>query len=104
MGDRTFDSFVDELLTGIKVSTEYQAVVEMCQHLVFQRDACLLLQRLKGLCVVMLPEVLQAQADRFLFPVLEEYRAGGKGMGHTHCNIGSIFVQCFSSQMLYFIL
>lgn len=80
MGVRTFDGFVDELLTGIKVSPEYQTVMEVCQHLVFQRDACLLLQRLKGFCVVMLPEVLQAQADRFLFPVLEEYRGGAKGV------------------------
>lgn len=66
----TSHSFIDELLTGVKVSTEDQALVEVCEHGVLQRDARLLLQRLEGLGVVVLPEVLQTQTDGLLFTVL----------------------------------
>ena len=45
----------------------------MREHGVLQSNAGLLLQRLKGLCVIVLPEVLQAQADGLLFSVLLEH-------------------------------
>lgn len=67
----TSHSFVYELLTGIKVSLQHQPVVQVSEHGVLQRYPSLLLQRLKGLCVVMLSEVLEAKADGFLFSVLQ---------------------------------
>lgn len=44
--------------------------MEVSEHGVFQCYAGLLLQRLEGLSVVVLPEVLQTQADGLLFTVL----------------------------------
>lgn len=56
--------------------------MQVRQHGVLQRYPSLLLQRLEGLCVVMLPEVLEAKADGFLFSVLE---------GHNEEEIDSRF-------------
>lgn len=66
----TSHSFVYELFTGIKVALQNQPVMQVCQHGVLQCYPSLLLQRLEGLCVVMLPEVLEAKADGFLFSIL----------------------------------
>lgn len=44
--------------------------MQVGEHRVLQRYPRLLLQRLKGLCVIMLSEVLEAKADGFLFSVL----------------------------------
>lgn len=69
--DRTSHSFVYELLAGVKISLQHQPVVQVGEHWVLQRYPSLLLQRLEGLCVVMLPEVFEAKADGFLFSVLQ---------------------------------
>lgn len=49
---------------------EHESVVQMSEHLMFQSYPSLLLQRLKGLCVVMLSEMFEAKADGFPFSVL----------------------------------
>lgn len=67
---RTSHGFVYELLAGIEVSSENQALVKVCEHGVLQGDPCFLLQGLEGFCVVVLPEVFQAQTDGLLFTVL----------------------------------
>jgi len=67
----TSHGFVYEFLTGIEVSLQHQSVMKVREHWVLQCYPSLLLQRLKGLCVVMLPEVLEAKADGFLFSVLK---------------------------------
>lgn len=68
--ESTSHSFVDELFAGVEVSPQHQAVVEVREHGMLQRYPRLLLQRLEGLCVVVLPEVLEAKADGLLFSVL----------------------------------
>lgn len=73
----TSHSFVYELFTGIKVSVQHESVVQVSEHLMLQSDPSLLLQRLKGLCVVMLSEMFEAKADGFPFSVLQrEQRTG----------------------------
>lgn len=44
--------------------------MEVREHGMLQSDPCFLLQGLEGFCVVVLPEVFQAQADGLLFTVL----------------------------------
>jgi len=66
----TSHGFVDELLASVEVSLQHQAVVQVCEHRMLQGDPRLLLQRLEGLHVVVLPVVLEAKADGFLFSVL----------------------------------
>lgn len=70
----TSHGLVDELLAGVEVALQHQLVVQVGEHGVLQGDARLLLQGLEGLRVVVLPEVLQAQADRLLFAVLLEHK------------------------------
>lgn len=69
----TSHCFVYELLTGVKVSLQYQTVVQVCEHGVLQGYARLLLQRLEGFRVVVLPEVLEAEPNGFLFSVLKQH-------------------------------
>lgn len=66
----TSHCFVYKVLAGVEVSLQHQAVVQVGEHRVFKRYPSLLLQRLEGLRVVMLSEVLEAKADGFLFSVL----------------------------------
>lgn len=70
-GLATSHSFVYELFAGVKISLEHESVVQVSEHGVLQSDPSLLLERLEGLCVVMLSEVFEAKADGFLFSVLE---------------------------------
>lgn len=82
-GFATSHSFVDELFTGVKISLEDEAVVQMGEHGMFQRYPSLLLERLEGLCVVMLSEVFEAKADGFLFSVLQRERRVIRILGRT---------------------
>lgn len=66
----TSHGFVYELLAGVKVSSEDQPLMEVREHGMLQSDPCFLLQGLEGFCVVVLPEVFQAQSDGLLFTVL----------------------------------
>lgn len=61
--------------------------MEVREHGMLQSDPCFLLQGLEGFCVVVLPEVFQAQADGLLFTVLS-----GKKTKHFSCNVPSIQV------------
>lgn len=75
----TSHCLVDELFTRIKVALQHQAVVQVGEHGVLQRYPGLLLQRLEGLGVVVLAEVLEAKADGFLLSVLQGHtRRTGK--------------------------
>lgn len=66
----TSHGFVDEVLAGVEVPLQHEPVVQVGEHGVFERYPGLLLQRLKGLGVVMLPEVFEAKADGLLLSVL----------------------------------
>lgn len=81
----TSHGLVDELLARVKVPLEHQAVVQVGEHGVLQRYPGLLLQRLEGLGVVMLAEVLEAKADGFLLSVLQGH-GKGKRLKSVHAD------------------
>lgn len=54
----TIHSFFYQFFTSVKVSLQYQFVVQVCQHRVLQSNLGFLLQRLKSLRVVVLTKML----------------------------------------------